>query len=238
MEKSTALFYSKNASSDIAYQVKNILNKFDYFTIYVQDIDDIILKNFANVNLLILDYTNNKLDDKSQTLIFKLVNLGYIKRLLIIKSNEDSNEYEFPCVTYDDNFNEKISDAINKVLLSPTYNLKVCDALCVKIIGNYLASIGFSLRHIGYSMLIDTITYLYANNCTIKNLNNDIYVYLANKYDKKVSSVEMNLRKSISLAHSKGKNFPFNYSPTNKEFITHAVTELYDKIYANRVVQF
>ncbi len=176
------------------------------------------------------------LDSKSQQLISKLVDLGYIKRILIIKSFVDVKEYQYPAISYNSNFVENLNNVVTKILSTPTNNLKVCDALCVKIIGNYLTSIGFSLRHIGYSMLIDTITYLYANNCTIRSLNKDIYVYLANKYDKKVSSVEMNLRKSISLAHSRSKNFPFNYSPTNKEFITHTVTELYDKIYANRVI--
>lgn len=237
MNKLTCLFYSKNANNDIAYQIKNMLNRFNYFTIYVQDIDDIILKKFSNINFLILDYTDNILDEKSKQLLIKLVDSGYIKRLLIVKSKNDVSQYNFPSIEYDsNNFNENLQTIITKVLSMPITNLKVCDALCVKIIGNYLLNIGFSLRHIGYSMLIDTVTYLYANNCTIRSLNKDIYVYLANKYDKKISSVEMNLRKSITLAHSRSKNFPFSYSPTNKEFITHTVTELYDKIYTNRVI--
>lgn len=236
MNKLTSLFYSKNANSNLANMVKVSLTHFNYFTIYVQDIDDIILKKFSTVNFLILDYTETALDDKSQQLIDKLMELGYIKRLLIIKSANDFNQYQHPTITYNLDFNKNLNEIVTKVLSVPTHNLKVCDSLCVKIIGNYLVSIGFSLRHIGYSMLIDTITYLFANNCTIRNLNKDIYVYLANKYDKKVSCVEMNLRKSISLAHSRSKNFPFKHSLTNKEFITYTATELYDKIYANLVI--
>lgn len=236
MSKLTSLFYSKNANTDLAYQTKNILNKSNYFTIYVQDIDDILLKKFINVHFLILDYTDYILDEKSSSLITKLVEQGYIKRILIIKSSIDNSQYQYPSVEYNFDFNENLNRTITKILLTPIQEFKVCDSLCIKIIGNYLTSIGFSLKHIGYSMLIDAIAYLYANNCIMKNLNNDIYVYLANKYEKKVSAVEMNLRKSITLAHARNRNFPFKHSPSNKEFIIYTITELYDKMYANIVI--
>ena len=68
--------------------------------------------------------------------------------------------------------------------------------------------------------------------------NKELISYLeeAFKYDKKVSCIEMNIRKSIKMAFERNKNFPFNYCPTNKEFISYAVTELYDKIFIKNVI--
>ena len=232
----TALFYSQNASSVIASFVKSTLNKRNYFTIYVQDIDDILLKKFTNVNFLVLDLVDNQLDYKSYQLLNKLYDTGYIKRIIIIKNKNDNMEYKFSSIILDEKFSTSFSDLVDRVLVVPRQDLKVCNSLCFKIIGNYLISIGFSFKHIGYSMMIDTISYLYVHNCVVKNLKQDIYVYLANKYNKNISSVEMNLRKSIKLAHQRSKNFPFDYTPTNKEFITFIFTELYDKIYANNVI--
>ena len=235
--KSTAIFYSEKSNANLGSIVKNILNYYDYYTIYVRDIDDIILKKFTQINFLVLDLIGSNLDNKSFELINKLVNDGFIKRLLVIKGNNESLIFSSKnTLVYNTDINLNLSNKIKEILAHEVNTTKFCDSSWVKIIGDYLLEIGFSLKHEGYSMMIDSVVYIMSNNCIVTKLNKDLYVFLANKYNKKVSCVEMNIRKSIKMAYERNKNFPFGYCPTNKEFITHMITQLYDKIFIKKVI--
>ena len=235
--KSTAIFYSENSNANLGFIVKNILNEYGLYTIYLKDIDDIILKKFSEINFLILDLVNSNLDEKSFCLINKLVESGFIKRILSIKDNKTSLKFtEENSLLFDEDINLKLTNKVKEIMNHKINTTKFCDSSWVKIIGDYLQSIGFSLKHEGYSIMIDAVIYLMSNNCIVRKLNKDLYVFLANKYNKKVSCIEMNIRKSIKMAYEKNKNFPFLYCPTNKEFITHMITQLYDKIFIKKVI--
>ena len=237
IKKSIAIFYSEFANSNLGSIVKSLLNENDFYTIYLKDLDDVLLKTFTQVNFLILDLTSNNLDDKSYHLINKLNQDGFIKRLLVIKSNNSNNNFNNNiCVDYDENIKLNLSNKIKYILSMEVEERKIYDSSWVKIIGEFLTYIGFSLKHEGYSIMIDAIIYILSNNCIVKKLNKDLYVYLANKYNKKISCIEMNIRKSIKMAFERSKNFPFEYCPTNKEFIAYTTTELYDKIFVKKVI--
>ncbi len=237
IKKSIAIFYSESANSNLGFIVKGLLNENDYYTIYLKDLDDVLLKKFSQVNFLILDLIDNNLDDKSYHLINKLFQEGFIKRLLVIKANNNANKFSSNiCVDYNENIKLNLSNKIKEILSMKVEERKIYDSSWVKIIGEFLIQMGFSLKHEGYSIMIDAIIYILSNDCIVKKLNKDLYVYLANKYNKKISCVEMNIRKSIKMAYERGKNFPFEYCPTNKEFITYATTELYDKIFVKKVI--
>lgn len=236
MNKSIAIFYSQNANLVLASKIKEVLNKLKIYTIYLKDIDDVILRKFSDIQLLILDYVNKELDIKSEELLKKLYEEEYIKRLLVVKNKNSINSYEYPTVNFTDEFCSEFNKEIKTILSKPFEEKKICDSHWVKIIGSFLTDIGFSLRQTGYFMMIDALVYIMSNKGVITKLNDDIYAYLAIKYDKKVSCIEMNIRKSIKMAFERNKNFPFSYCPTNKEFISYAVTELYDKIFIKNVI--
>ena len=237
MNKSVAIFYSENADCILASKVKETLNKFKIYTIYLKDINDILLKKFSDVDFLILDYVKNQLDDKSEELLKRLYEEEYIKRLLVVKDKDNFNKYEYPSIKFTtEDFSVNLLTKIQKILSTPMLEKKITDSHWVKIIGNFLSGIGFSLRQSGYFMLIDALVYIMSNKGIIGKMNDDLYAYLAIKYDKKISCVEMNIRKSIKIAFERSRNFPFEYCPTNKEFITFAVRELFDKIYIKNVI--
>ena len=237
MNKSVAIFYSENADCVLASKVKETLNKFKIYTIYLKDINDILLKKFSDVDFLILDYVKNQLDDKSEELLKRLYEEEYIKRLLVVKDKDNFNKYEYPSIKFTtEDFSVNLLTKIQKILSTPMLEKKITDSHWVKIIGNFLSGIGFSLRQSGYFMLIDALVYIMSNKGIIGKMNDDLYAYLAIKYDKKISCVEMNIRKSIKIAFERSRNFPFEYCPTNKEFITFAVRELFDKIYIKNVI--
>ena len=237
MNKSVAIFYSENADCVLASKVKETLNKFKIYTIYLKDINDILLKKFSDIDFLILDYVNNQLDYKSEELLKRLYDEEYIKRLLVVKNINNINNYEYPSIKFTtDDFCTKLLSKVQKLLSMPIIEKKITDSHWVKIVGDFLSNIGFSLRQTGYFMMIDAIVYIMSNKGVIGKMNDDLYAYLALKYDKKISCVEMNIRKSIKIAYERSKNFPFEYCPTNKEFITYAVRELFDKIYLKNVI--
>lgn len=236
MNNKTAIFYSKNNNNVLASKVREILNKFNFFTAYLNEVDDILLKKLNYIDMLILDYTESTLDKKSKELIKKLNEELYIKRIIVIEGNNLNQELENPVVIYDENFCLNFLDTVKNILSKPLEEKRISFSFWFKIIGNYLKSIGFSLKQTGYSMMVDAIIYIMSKRAIVGSLNEDIYVFLANKYNKKVSCVEMNLRKSIRIAFERGENFPFEYCPTNKEFLNFAITELYDKIFIKDVI--
>jgi len=234
-KKSVSLFYSKNANANLGSIIKNALNRYDVYTIYVQDIDDVILKKFTEIDMLVLDFVEEKLDDRSMHLIMRLFKSKYIKRILIVGKGENVYE-DIPYIKYDEDFNVNIAGKIESVLSINIEEKKVYDASWIKVIGDYLLDIGFSLRHIGYSMIIDAVIYVLVDDCVMKSLSNDIYPYLANKYDKKVTSIELDMRKAISLAYANSKNFPLDYCPSIKEFLRFMVKEISNIIFSKKVI--
>lgn len=233
---STALFYSENLNNVLASKIKGILENFKIYTIYLKDIDDVILKKFTKIDFLILDLTILKLDNKSMELIKKLFEEGYVKRILILKNMKDTNEYSLNSIFFNPDEFEDLYKTIKNIILKPINEIKVCDSKWVKIIGNFLTSIGFPLKQLGYSLMIDAIIYIMSRKGVIGKLKDDVYLYLSNKHNKSIPSIEINIRKAINLSFNKSKNFPFDYCPSNKEFIAFVVTELYDKIFIKDVI--
>jgi len=236
MEKQVAIFYSEKLDDFKSDVVKRNLNRYNFFTIYIKDIDDVLLKKFSEIDFLALDLERTEIDDKSLNLIMKLHSSGYIKRVLVIKNVNDKKDYYFKTISFSGNFSLEFSSCVENILASPINETKMFDSSCVKIIGQYLLDLGFPLKQSGYSMLIDSIIYVLSKNCLIKSLHKDLYVYIASKYKREVYSVEIGIRKAVKLAYSRNERFPFEHCPTNKEMITYASTQLYEKIFAKKVI--
>ena len=129
--------------------------------------------------MLILDYTQNILDKKSQELLDKLYEEEYVKRILVVYNSELNSFDKYPSVCYNENFCSNVISSIKEILSKPLKEKKFCDSHWVKIIGTHLNNIGFSLKHNGYFILIDAIIYVLSNKGVIKKLTEDVYSYLA-----------------------------------------------------------
>lgn len=233
--KSVAVFYSKNANICLAKKVKDILSNFDTYTLYLKDIDDVILKNFSTIEYLILDNTTDKLDFRSVQLLDKLHSAGYISKIIeISKSNQNQ---QFDWVELSDNFETNLNKFFLNDAKFEREDKPVSKPCWVKIIGDYLVEVGISSKHSGYLLLVDAFVYFISNNCIIKNLGGTLYPFLANKYKIKIASVEMRIRNTISIAFKRSTRFPFEHCPTIKEFITHTLTQIYEKLYTNEVIK-
>ena len=226
--KSVAVFYSKNANICLARKVKDILSNFDTYTLYLQDIDDVILKKFSTIDYLILDNTIEKLDFRSIQLLEKLHSTGYISN--VIEISKTNRNQKFDWVEWSDNFESNLNNFFLNHFKFDKGQKPVFKHCWIKIIGDYLVENGISSKHSGFLLLVDGFIYFISNNFVINNLGGTLYPFLANKYKIKIASVEMRIRNSISSAFKKSDKFPFKHCPTIKEFITHTLTQIYEKL--------
>ncbi|MBE5746518.1 MAG: hypothetical protein E7359_04475 [Clostridiales bacterium] len=177
MNNKTAIFYSENNNNVLASKVREVLNKFNFFTVYLNQIDDILLKKLNYIDMLVLDYTESTLDKKSKELIKKLNEELYIKRIITVEKDNLNQETEGPIVIYDENFCLNLLEIVKSILSKPLEEKRISFSFWFKIIGNYLKSIGFSLKQTGYSMMVDAIIYIMSKRAIVGSLNDDIYMF-------------------------------------------------------------
>lgn len=231
----SAFFFSSNKNLEISSKVKNVFdrNKFNLF--YVSDIDEIILNKFEGIDLLILDFTEQILDDKSIELLIKLRDKKVINSIIVISIDRETDFSRLgQVIPYDDGFSSKLLDfSLNG--FSSKNDTKIVDSNCVKIISDYLINSGISSKHLGYYLLIDSIIY-FLNNKKFSSLSGNLYPYLANKYSIKVQCVEMRVRNCIHIAFENSNKMKFLKCPTIKEFLLHSLSQIYGLIFPKIVI--
>ena len=233
--KSSAVFYSKNSNIILAKKVKESLDKIKVYTLYLNEIDDVILKKYSEITFLVLDFTNNILDDRSLELLVKLKNEGFIKFIIVISKMDYNFSNKIDLVLSFDEIETKLVEFVSSSNNSNITNHYDCN--WIKIVGNFLVEIGLSTRQCGYLIMVDSIIFYIATNSYIKNLNKTLYPYLSNKYLISIPSIEMRLRTVIKSAYNKNKlNGFFSKNPTIREFINFSLTQVYSKIYSKEVI--
>ena len=230
----TALFYSKNENLFLAGEVKKLFKDHKIFTSYSSDIDDIILKRIYPLDLLVLDFTDNLLDDRSVELLSKLKKSKYINEIVIFVKNEDFSYSDFEQIKIDEKFSINISNLAKKV--SSHSKIITYDSSWIKIISSYLDEIGISSKYYGYMLLIDAITFYLSQHGDVKSLSKNLYPFLALKYKLNNCTLEMRLRNAICMASKNSTNFPFKDCPTIKQFLIHSIAQVYERIYKNSVI--
>lgn len=233
-----SVFYSKNANLVLSKKVKDFFDKNSSYTEYSQDIDEIILKKYSKIDFLILDFTNCILDEHSIMLLEKLNKTGYIKQIIAIFDclQKIPKEFIFKNIILDDeDLNKNLKDEVNKFKLNKKEENLYYDANWVKIIAEYLSSIGFSENKNGFMLIIDTLIYCLSKKDFSTNFSKNVFPYLASKYKVKISAIEMRIRSAISTA-SKRDKFPFDICPSIKQFTNYALTRIYSKIYSKGVI--
>jgi len=229
-------FYSKSANLEISKRVKDCFDKLNSYTLYLQDIDDIILKKFSKIDFLLLDFTTEILDEHSISLLLKLKEQGYISEIVVILNTSAKDKFSlFKTVYLDHTLESDLKDIVNSNKKDVRSISTKFDSDWIKIISDYLASLGFCQKNNGFLILIDSLVFLLSKNQFSVCLGNCLYPYLVSKYKLKVYAIEMRIRNAILIA-SKNKNFPFDKCPTIKQFISYAFTQLYGKVYSTKNV--
>ncbi len=233
---STAIIYSRHKKAFLVEKCKQIFSKFNTYVIFTENINDIILKRFYEIDYLVLDLTQEELDFKSIELLKSLEDCGYIKEIVCVLNDKDSNVEYFKNVVYDDSFLKNFENLYNSYMYLGEKVSKVCESQWYKIIADYLSSLGFSAKKNGYLVLIDVFIYYLTNNCVVKNLTKTLYPFLANKYKTSLNTIELQIRLSIEQAFRSKKMESFASCPTIKEFINYSLTQIYNRVYSKRVI--
>jgi hypothetical protein len=233
-----AIFYSYERNKLLCQQVKTALTSKGIYVICMDNIDNVLLNRYSNIDFLILDFTNSVLDEKSLSLIQTLKNDGVIDKVVAIFSGENAFSNNYYSIVYDENFDVKFKNMFEKLLQLRTVRFDVCNCSWRKIISKYLCDCGFSAKNSGFLMIVDTFIYYIERNCAIRNFSKELYIFLAHKFGSTVAGVEMTMRKTIKNAFKEGnKNFPFDHCPTIKEFFNYTISQLYDEVISTKVFE-
>lgn len=223
-------FYSKERDIILAKRVKEILGRKGKGVLYIDDIDSLILNKDLSVRYLILDLTRNELDERSLSLLKKMVLRGLIDKIvLIIKSDIDYGK-EFYYIHLDDSFENELNKMFDEFFKEEDVDCEALSKSHRALISKQLCDWGFSPKSNGFSMLIDTINYYIQKRCILRKLSKEVYVELAQRYCVSVTCVELSIRKAIRHAVANKEKFPLGENITNKGFITYAVSQLYDNL--------
>jgi len=104
---------------------------------------------------------------------------------------------------------------------------------------DYLTSLGFSQKYIGFNYIKETVIKLLKKGGTFKSLHTDIYPLVAMKYNCGIVNIERNIRSVISDA-KKTKNFSKTNLPidkvTNRLFITFLLDKTLNSVLDNEQI--
>jgi len=232
-----ALLYSFEHNILLAQQIKSVLNSKGVVVVCIDNIDNVLLNRYSNIEFLILDFTQLVLDEKSLSLIETLRYDGVINKVIAIFSKDTAFSNNFYSFIYDENFDTSFKNIFYKFMESKAISFDVCACSWRKVISNYLCNCGFSTKNGGFLMIVDTLIYFIDRNCSVRNFSKELYIYLANKFRSTVAGVEITVRKTIRNAFIlKNENFPFDHCPTIKEFFNYTISQLYDEVISTKVV--
>ncbi len=80
----------------------------------------------------------------------------------------------------------------------------------LKIINKWLLFMGISPNLEGYAYLKESILICFNDNQMINSITKGLYPLIAKNHDKKIATVERNIRHAISVACDSGKIFALN----------------------------
>ena len=231
------IFYSKEHNILLASKVKEILSKKERGVNNIDDIDDIFINGKLSFKYLILDFSKSSLDERSITILQKMLKGNLIQEIVIITNNNLFKIPEFIYVNLDEDFTYNFSRTFDKIIEREINTINEVAGIWRKIISQQLCDWGFSSNTMGYLEIIDSIIYYAERKGVIKNFNKEVYIYLSNKYRATTTCVELSIRKAIKKASLKKDKFPKIEKLTNKGFITYAISQLYDNLIENRVIK-
>lgn len=94
-----------------------------------------------------------------------------------------------------------------------------------KKVANYLINSGFNTKYCGFNYIKDTICYYLLNKQIVKNLSSTAYIFLQEKYNKNLNSLERNIRIAL-LANKAFYDKLFSVSFSAKGFLKYLVMDV------------
>ncbi|MGN0798355.1 MAG: sporulation initiation factor Spo0A C-terminal domain-containing protein [Christensenellales bacterium] len=234
MASSSVFFYSKTGDSSISKAVHDALAPTG---IAVQNIDSFGEMVFSSnlVSCYVLIDVTDDFGDVPKLMLNKLFRAGMIERIIyIVKPNSRLNSYYK--IVYDSQFAQNLENFFTKIEEERLLRHSVLSHSWKKIIGKKLCSWGLSYRHRGFSFIMEALIYYLMHRGFQVNLRKDIYPYIEKIYGLSASAIELAIRKSILYA-SKTQDFPFDYVPSNKEFLRFAYNEFFETLHLTNNVK-
>lgn len=234
MTRSSVFFYSKTGDSSISKAVHNALAPTG---IAVQNIDsfgEMVFSSKLSSCYILIDATDD-FGDVPKLMLSKLFRAGMVEKILYIV-NPNSKLNIRSKIIYDNQFEKNLENTFTEIEEQRLLNQSVISHSWKKIIGKRLCSWGLSYRHRGFSFIMEALLFYLMHRGFQVNLRKDIYPYIERVYGLSESAIELAIRKSILYA-SKTQDFPFDYVPSNKEFLRFAYNEFFETLHLSNNIK-
>ena len=224
-------FYSTTGNSAICKAVCDAVAPTGMCVKKMTSFEEMVFSSKLLPCYVIIDATCN-FGDLPKLMLNKLFHAGMIEKVIyIVSPNCKTN-----CCTkifWDSQFVENLAGEFKRMEEERLSKMSIKNHSWKKIIGKKLYSWGISYRHSGFSLILEALVY-YLNKRGNSGLYKNIYPHLSDMFCLSFDAVEVGIRKSLLYA-SKTKNFPFDYVPSNKEFLRYA-WHTFSDIYASKTL--
>lgn len=238
----SAMFYSKG-NFYLADTLKRELRENGIELIYINEAHKFIDSIIENENSIIF------FDNSVANCIDIIENIAhkstYLKNSIVVFIDKDKEKYKdvvdnFKIFWLDDKL---VKSEVNAVIMKRNIDFdEKIDINYSKIsreLTDYLTSLGFSQKYIGFNYIKETVIKLLKKGGTFKSLHTDIYPLVAMKYNCGIVNIERNIRSVISDA-KKTKNFSKTNLPidkvTNRLFITFLLDKTLNSVLDNEQI--
>ena len=238
----SAMFYSKG-NFYLADTLKRELRENRIELIYINEAYKFIDSIVENENSIIFfDNTSTNYIDVITNLAHKSV---YLKNSIIVFIDSDEEKYKdvidnFKIFWLSDKLVKSDVDAIvRKRSIDFDEKIKINYSKINRDLTDYLTSLGFSQKYIGFNYIKETVIKLLKKGGTFKSLHTDIYPLVAMKYNCGIVNIERNIRSAIGDAKKTISFNKTNLSPdkvTNRLFITFLLDKTLNSVLENEQI--
>lgn len=209
----SAIFYS-NGNTELAYAVKKASWEIGASVVNVSDVSDLVNKlHDIDIGILFIDCLTIKVSD---TLIQLIKNFKGGNPSSVVFITEDEESLSSVIGTFEENQafickNDQLGNMLKLYEPRIKFNLEknLTKKMDTKLIGtyltNYLISLGFMPKHIGFTFIKQAIEIAVLNKGFLGSLSRDIYPNIASKNRTLTQNVERNIRNAIECAYKVNK---------------------------------
>ena len=185
-----------------------------YIATTMHEVKNVILKE--DINLVLFFQEGLELSQRTDKYIEELSKIKNIKIIYFFKDKKyayvkNKNENIFFLNNNDslENLCKKVEKIIlNNIWDETIYNIR--RKIVLKLI-----ELGYNLKYKGTFYLIDAIEYCYTNNKsdTLNNLEKNVYVHVAKKYNKSLNNIKTNIIKATQMIEERYTTKNEYYTP-------------------------
>lgn len=238
----SAMFYSKG-NFNLADTLKRELRENGIELVYINEAHKFIDSIIENeISIIFFDNSVVNCIDIIENLAHKSV---YLKNTIIVFIDSDEEKYKAVVDNFkvfwlsDKLVKSEVNSIIRKRNIDFDEKIDINYSKISRELTDYLTSLGFSQKYIGFNYIKETVIKLLKKGGTFKSLHTDIYPLVAMKYNCGIVNIERNIRSAISDA-KKTLNFSkTNLSPdkvTNRLFLTFLLDKTLNSVFDNEQI--